>query len=366
MPTPIASSAAATAAQVATGRQLTPRCTGVAWGSRRNCAITSPARSGGASAGGGGRQRRRRRRPAARQIGSRHTPRQCGRSPFRAHEAQKLLGGRAPEQLRGGAPLTLDRAQWNALRDKLAAAAARHPHPKGPVIVRLRRTDLRNAGPVAGGGRSCYPEHTTCELLPQPPASSPGSWRYEQNAVTPGTRWVAHRFATDSITSIDGTGRFVDEVIEIAGRQASASNRYEMPFLRIAVSTKLSLVRGGLRHRPPLRSGAVEPSRRSPRLVRLFACAPCAPGRRRCPSRLFPDRDSYRGADGFQASRHRGWTHGRRTAPRRSESSPSRRSAMRLLLEPMATRWAPRQRDPSGIVMPLLTGAVQQGVRSCP
>ena len=56
------------------------------------------------------------------------------------HEAQKLLGGRAPEQLSvaGQSTLTLDRAQWNALRDKLAAAAARHPHPKDPVIVRLR------------------------------------------------------------------------------------------------------------------------------------------------------------------------------------------------------------------------------------
>ena len=56
------------------------------------------------------------------------------------HEAQKLLGGRAPAQLSvaGQSTLTLDRAQWNALRDKLAAAAARHPHPKDPVIVRLR------------------------------------------------------------------------------------------------------------------------------------------------------------------------------------------------------------------------------------
>ena len=56
------------------------------------------------------------------------------------HEAQKLLGGRAPAQLSvaGQSTLTLDRDQWNALRDKLAAAAARHPHPKDPVIVRLR------------------------------------------------------------------------------------------------------------------------------------------------------------------------------------------------------------------------------------
>jgi hypothetical protein len=38
----------------------------------------------------------------------------------------------------GQSTLTLDRDQWNALRDKLAAAAARHPHPKDPVIVRLR------------------------------------------------------------------------------------------------------------------------------------------------------------------------------------------------------------------------------------
>jgi len=57
------------------------------------------------------------------------------------HEAAKLLAGgvaQAPFALAGRSTLTLDRAQWNALRGKLAAAAARHPHPKDPVIVRLR------------------------------------------------------------------------------------------------------------------------------------------------------------------------------------------------------------------------------------
>ena len=34
--------------------------------------------------------------------------------------------------------VTLNRAQWNAVRGALAAAAARHPHPQDPVIVRLR------------------------------------------------------------------------------------------------------------------------------------------------------------------------------------------------------------------------------------
>lgn len=56
------------------------------------------------------------------------------------HEAEKLLSGETSEQFStvGRSTLTLDRPQWNALRDKLAAAAARHPHPKDPVIVRLR------------------------------------------------------------------------------------------------------------------------------------------------------------------------------------------------------------------------------------
>lgn len=56
------------------------------------------------------------------------------------HEAEKLLSGETNEQFStvGRSTLTLDRAQWNALRGKLAAAAARHPHPKDPVIVRLR------------------------------------------------------------------------------------------------------------------------------------------------------------------------------------------------------------------------------------
>ena len=59
------------------------------------------------------------------------------------HEAQKLLANGttiqpAVELRAAEASLTLDRAQWNAVRGKLAAAAARHPHPHDPVIVRLR------------------------------------------------------------------------------------------------------------------------------------------------------------------------------------------------------------------------------------
>ena len=56
------------------------------------------------------------------------------------HEAEKLLSGETNEQFStvGRSTLTLDRARWNALKGRLRALAARHPHPKDPVIIRLR------------------------------------------------------------------------------------------------------------------------------------------------------------------------------------------------------------------------------------
>ena len=55
------------------------------------------------------------------------------------HEAEKLLSGTKEQfSMVGASTLTLDRARWDALKGKLAALAARHPHPKDPVIVRLR------------------------------------------------------------------------------------------------------------------------------------------------------------------------------------------------------------------------------------
>ena len=58
------------------------------------------------------------------------------------HEAEKILAnGTTIQPAMSSAArslVTLNRAQWNAVRGKLAAAAARHPHPHDPVIVRLR------------------------------------------------------------------------------------------------------------------------------------------------------------------------------------------------------------------------------------
>ena len=56
------------------------------------------------------------------------------------HEAEKLLSGETNEQFStvGRSTLTLDRARWDALKGRLRALAARHPHPKDPVIIRLR------------------------------------------------------------------------------------------------------------------------------------------------------------------------------------------------------------------------------------
>jgi hypothetical protein len=52
--------------------------------------------------------------------------------------AQKLLSGSTARHVAALSTITLDRAQWNQVRGALARAAARNPHPKDPVIIRLR------------------------------------------------------------------------------------------------------------------------------------------------------------------------------------------------------------------------------------